>query len=291
MAGAYPDAPGRKMRHYGDGTICLYGTARSSGLLTGPLVLRTGASTHLELVDHDNAQSGSWGYTNGAGDVEGVIFIFPELRDIDGTYIASNTSWDSAQLSRSADTTNGIDGTWTSVQTVQATMHSPNHELPGHADDIYAWAQTGQRAVQWTADEAGIEDRFLRAFEIYGEIASGETPDRILIIDDLTALEFGVDLDAGDWPRGAAWDKLVRLKNNSASQANTIDVARGNDEGPQNSSTWWTFDNGAGFGSSFQVTSLAASAEDTFTIRMTIPTTAVVGLYEAWMSVAVSSFT
>jgi hypothetical protein len=129
-------------------------------------------------------------------------------------------------------------------------------------------------------------------FDIYGAIASGETPDRLLFIADATGTEYGAPQDYGDRPRGSAVDVDIRIKNNSGTlQANTIDVTRGRTEtAPPDASSWYTLDNGGGFGASFQVASLGSGASDTFTLRQNIPDTATPNVYETWLKYAVTSW-
>ncbi len=298
MAGSYPDAPGRKMAHYDDGTICLRGTAKSGGspdILSGVLTEETGTADHLHLVNHNEDFSATWGDNTAAG-TWGAILIFPELRDIDGTYLLGK-NWNTAGLLTSADTSNGLDGTWTLQSSVVATISSAVDSvdvIPDYRESVYAWSTTGKRGIQaWYDNSSALDTNCLYLFEVYGEISSGETPDRLLFIDDATGLEYGVPQDWGNRPRGAAADKDVRVKNNSGSlTANTITIGRGRTSTAEPDATsWYTMDNGSGFGSSVSITSLASGVEDTWTLRQILPTTAVPGLYETWISYDVTSWT
>jgi len=298
MAGSYPDAPGRKMNTYADGTILLGGTTKSGGspdILAGVLTDQTGTAAHLIFEDHKEDTNTTWG-DNTAGGVWGGIFIFPELRDIDGTYILGN-GFNTVGLLHSADTTNGLDGTWTLQSSVLDTVRrvpSWVEVIPDYREGIYEWSATSKRAVQfWYQNDSGLDSNYLREFHVYGEIASGETPDRLLFIDDDTGLEYAIPQDWGNRPRGAAADKDIRVKNNSGSlQANSITIGRGRTEtGPPDASGWYTMDNGSGFGSSVSITSLTAGSEDTWTLRQILPTTAVPGLYETWISYDATSWT
>jgi hypothetical protein len=146
--------------------------------------------------------------------------------------------------------------------------------------------------LQWVAEDQSANAFGIRAAEIFGEIASGETPDRIILLDDDTGLEVSIPQDWGDRPRGTARDKLLRLKNNSGSlTASTIDVGRGRTETiTTDASSWIELDNGAGFGSTFQVSSLTSGSTDTFTVRQVIPDAAIPGLYETWIDITVASW-
>jgi len=239
----------------------------------------------LELLDHDTVQSTDWGAGTSPGTFVATL-IFPQLMDIDGTYINSNrTTHDSASLAYSADSTNGIDGTWTEQSAIQTTIFDTENEIPGHRDNVFSWTTSAIRALMVRFSEGGTtEANFIRAYEVFGEVGTAQSPDRLIFIDDATGLEYLIPQDYGDRPRGSAFDKDVSIKNNSGTlQASTIDVARGNNESTQDSSSWYTMDNGGGFSASFQVASLGAGLEDTFVLRQNIPGTAIPGVYEAWM--------
>lgn len=296
MAGAWPDAPGRKINHREDGSILLLGRAHDSGtpdIIEGELTEETATTNHTQLVDHGGDNIAGLGAASSAG-TWGLGLIFPELRDIDGTWLHVSVTSSAQQLAHSADTTNILDGSWTSQSTVFATIFvDGGGAIPGYRDDIYAWTATGRRAIQAFWSVSGIGAGFWRSMEVYGEISAGETPDRIIFLDDDTGLEYAIPQDYGDRPRGSAIDKGMRIKNNSGTlQANTIDVARGRVEAiAVDSSSWYTFDTGGGFGSTFQVASLGAGASDTFTTRQNIPDSTVAQLYEAYVKVDVTSWT
>lgn len=297
MAGAYPDSPGRKMNTAEDGTLLHRFQSTNAGTpdrADGPLTEYTATATHDALGAHGSTDIANLGAGSSAG-TYGLGFIFPELRDVDGTWAhITPDPATSGGLLHSADTTNILDGSWTAQSTVLATIFNKigGSGLPSYRDDVYSWTVTSKRGIQIFWNVSGIGAGFWRGFEIYGEIASGETPDRIIMLDDDTGLEYAIPQDYGDRPRGSAIDKSMRLKNNSGTkQANTIDVARGVIETVGDSSSWYTFDNGGGFGASFQVSSLGAGASDTFVVRQNIPDASTLQLYEAYIKIDVTSWT
>jgi hypothetical protein len=291
MSGAYPDAPGRKMNVYSDGTMVLQSSV-SSGTprkASGVMSDISNSATLLTLLDHNNVSD--FEAPNGGEDYP-LVYIFPELRDIDGTFFSGYSTSGGYYLGTSTDTTNGLDGSWT-TQTTTRTVFAPNvFVIPGYRDDVYEWTASAVRALQWVAEDQSANAFGIRAAEIFGEIASGETPDRIILLDDDTGLEVSIPQDWGDRPRGTARDKLLRLKNNSGSlTASTIDVGRGRTETiTTDASSWIELDNGAGFGSTFQVSSLTSGSTDTFTVRQVIPDAAIPGLYETWIDITVASW-
>lgn len=294
MAGSYPDAPGRKMNTYGDGTVLLRSTVEdvSSGQVAhaaGILTEFTGLAGHLELVDHDQASATDWGQ-NGAH-TRGQIYLFPELRDIDGVYV-NTTAYNEGKIATSTDTTNGIDGTWSNESITIGDFEHTGAEVPGYRNEIYVFSAPAVRCLYVRCTKTGATfSSYFRATELYGTIAAGQTPDRVLFINDGTGLEYIIPQDYGDIPRGSSRDITIRTKNNSGTLiANTIDVSRTNLESLQNSSGWYTMDNGSGFSSSFQISSLGAGAEDSWTLRQNIPDSTTPGLYEAWLKAVVGSW-
>jgi len=293
MAGSYPDAPGRKMNVYGDGTVVLRTTSApeaSSGQpahAAGVLSEQTAGSLLLDLMDHDtaNADGQSGAHTRG------WIYIFPELRDIDGTF-TNTTGYNEGRIMYSPDTTNGIDGTWTLQSDTLSVFQETGTEIPQYRTDIYGWAASSQRCVYISFTKTGATfSAYVRGIEIYGTISAGQTPDRVLFINDTTGLEYIKPQDYGDIPRGSARDTTVRMKNNSGTKAaNTIDVSRQNLESGQDSTSWYTMDNGAGFSASFQIASLGSGAEDPWTLRQNIPDSTVPGIYECWLKADVGSW-
>jgi len=281
-----------------DGTIILRGTAHGGtpDRLSGPLEdvsSLTGDGTIVNLINHTIGNKTGWTAGSGAR-TYGVLLIFPELRDIDGSWAVHDNLDDGRGILHSADSSNGLNGTWTSQTTVVGEVFSGVAvPITSYRDHVFAWSQTAKRAMQLFGFDNGVTGgKNYRDFEIYGEISSGETPDRLLYIDDRTGLEFGTPHDYSNRPRGMAQDVSMRIKNNSGTlTASTIDVSRGRTGTAEDDATsWWEFDNGAGFAATFEVASLAAGIEDTFVTRLVVPGAAVPGLYEIWMEFDTASW-
>jgi len=295
MAGSYPDAPGRKMNCYSDGTVILRSTIKqaSSGQpvhSAGVLTEYTATADHLELLDHDDVNASAWG-ANGAH-TRIVNHIFPELRDIDGVFVTTS-GYSEGSIGYSPDTTNSIDGTWTLQTTTLGDFQETGATIPLYRTDIYVFSATGVRGLFVECTKLGATfSSWFRTVEVYGTIAAGQTPDRVLFINDTTGLEYIIPQDYGDVPRGSSRDITVRTKNNSGtSTANSIDLSRSNLESGQDSTGWYTMDNGGGFSSGFQIASLGAGAEDSWTLRQNIPDSTTPGLYECWLQASVGSWT
>jgi len=273
MAGLYPDVPSRRMAHDADGTVSGYYTNTT---YTTPIeyaqAVRTGVNEDVESYTvPDFNQYGHW-------------FIFPELREVDGSFIWAN-SGDTRPLETSGDTTNGIDGTWTQRLADATAYASATFDRTKHRTDIDSLAVSNVRGVRIkgpTGDFPGNQD-YLHHFHVYGEISPGETPDRLLFIDEVTGLEFTAPIDYAEVPRGSSEDKEFRIKNNSASlTANTIQYTA--ESLSESSGGWYTYTTpgGATYSATQSVASLAAGVTTgIITMRRITPGGESVGLHVA----------
>lgn len=281
---AFPIVPSRRMAYDDDGTVVL--------------IRRTDTEfPWQELTDPNKAilndESGSSSYAapadfnNHPGD---MVFIFPELREIDGFYGAhTQNATDRFQLIEvSADTTNGIDGTFT---TAIADWVDVVHTLSSYRESITSLALPTKRAlrINFTAHKgAGMS---FRSIHIYGEISAGQTPDRLLYIDETTGLEFVLPKDYGDVPRGSARDFEFRLKNNSATlTASTIQVTAEDLFG--GSGAWYTFNEAGGaFSPTEAITSIGPGASSALLVtRQIIPNAALPEAHAARIETTVTTW-
>lgn len=273
MAGSYPDAPSRRMAWDADGSV---GIARNAAFQSTEL---TGSET-AELNDEDNTASTY--AVAGGGSPHYVIVIFPELREIDGVFAAAVAGIGAFEASD--DTTNGIDGTW---DTVTANMPDEETVFTRYRVGIVSAAETARRGLRVVGNQA-----LLQALHIYGTISPGETPDRLLWLDEATGLEFTAPRDYGDRPRGSSLDYELRLRNNSATlTANTIQYTA--EDLFLGSAAWytWTLPAGSTFQSVRSIASLApATTTGLIVLRQIIPGTTVPQHYAARARAAVSSW-
>lgn len=267
MAGSYPDAPSRRMAWDDDGSLGFYGaTAFFSG------------AQNQALNSEANANVSVGGSNYG--------IIFPELREVDGWFFLHNGA-SYTSMATSTDTTNGIDGTWVTQLSSFPGWTASSDVRSNFRVKILSLAVSNVRAVNQyrTGANQGA------AMHCYGEITPGQTPDRLLWIDSGTNLEFGLPIDYGDIPRGSASDRLVKLRNNSATfTAATIQVtAEANTLG---SGAWYTFSDGAGFQSTLPLASSIGPSSDSpvITIRRDIPDNETVGLHAGRVQVSVGSW-
>lgn len=216
MAGSYDDAPSRRMAYDLDGTVVLrYDTGAATEL---------SASIVTELNDEDNVKA----FGIGSNDAAWVAFVFPELREIDGIFTAvykATFASSFGAVQTSPDTTNGIDGTWT-TRIADITDYESCYD--NFRDEIVSMAVPGIKGVRVRFAQSADTSAGAMAIHLYGPISPAETPDRMLFLDtgsDPADEVFTKPLDFGDVPRGQTTTGEFKIKNNSGSLTiNTIQV-------------------------------------------------------------------
>lgn len=197
MAGFYPDVPGPRMACDRDGSILLCdGVQVSAGVLSN-------------VTDEDSANSG-------AGNVvTNFTMVFPEARDMAGIFISyAGNAGEQASVATSGDTTNGIDGTWT-TRITSALPENPGVSVASACRTITSLTTTSVKGVRVTP--AFQNGRQLVAFHLYGSPSTGANPNRLALWDPVSDVALGgAALDFGDAPRGSIASKSVRIKNLSA---------------------------------------------------------------------------
>lgn len=279
-AGSFPDVPSRRMAYDSDGTVVLGQNAAQSTIFE----VAGGVVTAWNSEDTPGAQTGE--------SDQGHYFIFPELREIDGVVTSRQKIGSDVDVQTSPDTTNGEDGTWTVRLT--AIPQNVNIFRPEYRTTITSMAVSNIRGVWIDSNFGGssTSNKRLEHAHLYGEISSGETPDRLLWIDNDNDLEFSLPVDYGDAPRGSAEDHVTYLKNNSASlAANSVQVTA--EDLFLGSGSWYTFDDGTGFSSTKALASSISNGANSpnITIRRIIPDTETLGLHAARAFVSVGTWT
>ena len=272
------------MAYDADGSVGLYSLDE-----TDPFIEISGAIA-IEWNDEDNVLGVPRGSSTGTGTKIGVIF--PELREVDGVYasveeLAANRLND---FETSVDTTNIVDGTWVLQIADLSTACGAGVTYPSdYRNEIASLAVSGIRGIRF---DHQVDQSDFRTLHLYGEITAGETPDRLLWIDEITGLEFTLPIDYGDVPRGSARDRGTRLKNNSATlTADTLQITA--EALYLASGGWYTFDvAGGGFVSTnSDITSLGSTATSSLiTIRQIVPDAETIGLHTARAYVNVASW-
>jgi hypothetical protein len=282
MAGSYPDVPGRRMAWDGDGSVLTMRLSADGGATYGEVQDHGGS--RAEINDEDSVDSIGGGVS---GSARIVAVFFPELREFDGFFARTSTASRIDVLQTSGNTTNGIDGTWTTESADYPDTGVSVLDL--YRSSITAFARSNVRAVRmaWASNTAP-----LRAMHIYGDITPGETPDRLLFIDEATGLEFTAAKDWGNVPRGGSEDLEWRIHNNSATlTATTIQYSA--EALYLGSAAWYThtLPAGATFQATRQVASLApATTSGLILTRRITPAGETLGPHAARLLLNVASW-
>lgn len=307
MAGSWPDMPSRKIAYHDDGTV----VAGRYNLAGAPYenFYEWSQAAKNECNDLDfTVMTEDWANKMFAASERSLspgltprtenVWIFPELRDIygvRGTFDeGSSTGGTVFEIHTSVDTTNGIDGTWV----LQASWYTRNGSGSNTAlvdadpedwrSTIETFTATGVRGVRlygWGNQFSAYV--YFRSFYIFGTISSGETPDRILYVNDSTGLEFVKPMDWGDVPRGTTLDWDIYLLNNSSTLAANGTMVLDFTTLYNSSDTWYAIsDSGGTFGGTANVPTMAATTRyptgtDVFTVRLDVPDDEPFGIYEA----------
>ena len=221
--GAFAAPIGYRMSYDTDGTSGFYFNSGASA----PAEYNTG-----ELVTMNNESTDDVNVVFRTSRWHGLIF--PELRNITGYYFNLRMDHNSLTVSNiqtSSDTTNGVDGTWTT------RISAPDYDRS--ASDNGFWRKRAV-AISPLTNVKGIrfylynyDYHSIRTLHFYGQIAPGENPDRLVFWKPSTLSDLILDPadldpgDGGDVTRGLTYDKTFRIKNNSSAlTATDITVSR-----------------------------------------------------------------
>lgn len=214
MAGNYPDAPSNRMLLDRDGTQ-MY-------LIDLNNVVTQLSTTQVQEV---NSEAHSTVYVAPARSSGSLVVFFPEKRDVAGYYLnvgSGSLYGPGTSVKVSTNTTNGIDGTWTSVSSAgYAEPLSPNFR-----SKIQSIASVGIRAMKFTVGTTDGNSLVINV-HIYGNPSAGENPDRLAVWHPTSDAHIsGAYYDWGDVPRSSSADRNCRIKNLSSTlTASSIQVS------------------------------------------------------------------
>jgi len=277
MAGSYPDVPGYRFAYDLDGTA---GFVFRSGSLTN--------LTSANLAYLNNSPGGSFGDANiiGTAGVRYFGFIFPELRSITGLWMMADRGQEQSgfvpTLHWSTDTTNGMDGVWTTGPSGFGTIFEPHQAIsPYYRTDIATANLPSVRAVRFTASR---DPYWVVACHLYGTIAATNSPDRLRVVD-VDSNDIAAQLDYGNIAQRASATKQFKVINNSATQtANNITVSLGAtiDASPSIIGQYQISTDNVGFANAINIGTLAPGAESsTLYVRMNPAANAQLGPWSA----------
>jgi hypothetical protein len=221
MAGTYADVPGYKFSYDVDGTACIRINADTS--------TTTMTTAQLRSVNEESTT----GSLPDGGSPTIWAFVFPELRDIVGIFLASPQVFGLYGCDYfayySTDTTNGVNGTWTAFTIpVVATIYSNyNTMIPSYRNNIFTVALLGVKGIRIRAQEHSQPSAMtpISAIHFYGGIHIGETRKLALWHPTLDAEVTAAYFDFGDASQGTTATKQFRVKNLGSLTASSIDLA------------------------------------------------------------------
>lgn len=210
MAGSYPDVPGYRFAYDMDGTSVVYWRTALSSYLSPN-------SSQLRTINDANPIVG-WGGLGGDGH---LILLFPEIRSISGILLNYSRNNPIGALQWSSDTSNGIDGAWTTIAAwTSPLVTSNNADLRNLITAVSVPAVTALRFYNM----GGYAGPAILNLHIYGSIPTTSSPDRLRIVD-ISNNDIAAQLDFGDIRQRNNITKQFKVVNNSTTQtANNITV-------------------------------------------------------------------
>lgn len=219
MAGAYPDVPGYRFAYDKDGTTAVY------NVLAGGATYTVSSGDLTTMNQHQGAYGApgsSYFRHPGTPNRYSLTLLFPEPRTITGYYMNLNALLGgNSVIATSTNTTNGQDGTWTTV------VPNPYVYTNGNSIPVAPTYRTTITTVNWVAVSAvrfNISD-IVWALHLYGSIPTTNSPDRLRIVD-LSNNDIAAQLDFSDIRQRNNITKQFKVVNNSSTKtANNITVS------------------------------------------------------------------
>jgi len=265
---AYTALPDMRMPYDNDGTRVGYN--QGTGIIGGVIGWFTGSQLiALNAKDWNSIGAGA----EGVWGQQGVWMFYPERREITGMVIwmDKGTTYSWGYLQASADTTNGVDGTWENASLAGGTPDVAYTQFDAWRMMIRPVSFTGSKKVlrwQHYCSYYGGNPSAMHNLHVYGEKAAGQTPDDLIYIDHDTTpgVEFAAAEDFGDRPLATSVIRQFRLKNVSATKtANGINIQL-------NDADFAISEDGTTWVVTINISSLAAGAQSaTLYMRNTTP--------------------
>lgn len=287
MAGYYDDVPGHRMALDRDGTQMFNINSVKSSItqLT---------DAQVRSANDEASTTQTYGVSDGT---QYIAVIFPELRDITAFFTVARTgnqdgnTIGTAAVESSADTTNGIDGTWATISTPTVPTATSTVWRTG----IVSASSAGCKALRFRYNGISFSHLFLETIHVYGTLTAGENPDRLTLWHPTSDERVGAAyFDWGDVGRGSTGDRTFRVKNQSATlSADTITVSVDGLAAPTPSvSGAHTLSNGGAFAATTSAGTLAAGAiSDVLTLRRALAANAVLSVWTFRVNAVAASWT
>jgi hypothetical protein len=284
-AGNYVDVPEHRMAYHRDGTAVVDITA-------GSVITEL---TGVEKANMNDESDATAFVTSNSK----LAMIFPQLRDIAAYFAAGDNGFSLDALKKSADTTNGVDGTWVTIiaNWARSGVTSPNYRTA-----IQSISATGVKALRWEFSGGAYPLNF-KALHVYGNYTAGQAsflklwrPSSAAFGEPIGDFEAGgAFFDFGDVPRSSSTDRKFRVKNTAAAlTANNVNVSIGalTDTAPSVPGQYLFSTDGVNFFANINIGNLAPGAlSANLWVRRTTPANAVFGLWTALIVAAAGSWT
>lgn len=221
MAGNYMDAPNDRIAWDRDGSILTF-------ISMGSVVTAQNATIRRALNDETEDVVVALNTTN---DVKGVAVVFPLPMDCSAVFIAASDTNPTIGITveTSKDTTNGLDGTWSSQFLINMNITQavkPNYRMLNRLFMLQPNSSSSDlRGVRFVSPTSRLMTN-LYAFHIYGQPSPTATKDRLALWHPTLDIKLPPTwLDWGNVPRSSSEDRAFRIKNLSETlTAADIDV-------------------------------------------------------------------
>lgn len=274
MAGNYVDYPSYRIPYDKDGTYVTWIDPSNAvtALVSGDIA---------KLNDENDANAvgvGFGGY---------IALVFPRLMDIDAYLIKAdftNRFAATGALEGSPDTTNGLDGTWSSIASTYTRLLVSDPIRPAYRTGINSVTAGGLRGIRFKLNSNSANSGQVSKIHIFGEPSAGENTDMLAIWHPTLNQRVGhAYFDWGNVPRSSSADKQFRVKNLSptlTAQAPRVALNILTDTTPSVAG-WHTISKGAGFAAQQTLGDLAPGAisSEVCTLRRTTPSNAILSLW------------
>ncbi len=185
------------------------------------IVVTDFTSTQLDTIAVEAFSSGSYVSLNDINNQYNyLVLAFPEPRNLSGIYfnngLTSAGSSFPALIEASANSTNGVDGTWDAVGTItRSSDYTGGTTNDAYRTNIFSLSLSNITSLRVRTQGSNVATR-LHQLHVYG--TSALSAGRLRLWHPTLNQEVpGSYLDWGDTPRGSSGDKQFRIKNTSTS--------------------------------------------------------------------------
>jgi hypothetical protein len=277
-----------RMAYHLDGTVLVRGATTGTPKTPSTLTDTVTSGGALTSLNDQNIGGTYWN----SNQTDGWIgMVFPQLRDITGMFLNCYDS-STKRVQYSTDTTNGLDGTWSTLVAARNWSLDTNYRT-----NIYSVSQTGVKGLRIPdLGSGGSRNDYVGSWHVFGKLASGQTPSRLdLWHPTSNARVSSSHFDLGDKPRSTTTDISFRVKNQSStltSNSIVVSVETLTDLAPTAIGNYTINLNGGSFASSQTITSLAPNAiSNILTLRFTNPSDAALSLWAGTVKALATSWT